>query len=246
MRSHSEVPGVRTSTCELGWELDAVYRNRWIGTLPFFSLPTHLPSVGLCDPLLGELKLFPMTSCLLFLNSSLLCIWFIKFIFSRIPNHDSWLQIIHGPLPEEVVPELSDLAESSGKLKEIQAFGLDSLTFWFIRSSIFFKDLQIILVIRTTDLEKRIKFPTIWSKFTLQLHNPLESSVYLPGSKTADASARIYLHVGPPEDVLSHDLLLQASLVLLKSRLFFDVSLQLSYCYHPFLDLLYILICATC
>ena len=193
------------------------------------SLPTHLPSVGLCDLLLGELKLFPMTSCLLFLNYSLLCIWFIKFIFSRISNHDSWLQIIHGPLPEEVVPELSGSAESSGKLKEIQVFGLDSLTFWFIRSSIFFKDLQIILVIRTTDLEKRIKFPTIWSKFTLQLHNPLESSVYLPRSKIADNSAPIYLHVGPPEDVLSHDLLLQASLVLLKSRLFFDASLQLSH-----------------
>ena len=65
------------------------------------------------------------------------------------------------------------------------------------------------------------------TQFTLQLHNPLESFVYLPGPKIADNSAPIHLHVGPPDEVLSCDLLLQLSLVLLKSHLFFDVSLQL-------------------
>ena len=90
-----------------------------------------------------------------------------------------------------------------------------------------FKDLQIILIIRLTDLEDRFKFFTIWLKFTLQLHNPLESSVYLPGSKIAHNPALIYLHAVPPEEVLPPSLLLQPALVLLKSHLFFNVSLWL-------------------
>lgn len=246
MRSPSEVPGVRTSTCELGWEVDAVCHNRWIGTLPFFSLPAHLPSVGLCDPLLGELKLFPVIPCLLFLNSSLLCIWFIKFIFSRIPNHDSWLQIIHGPLPEEVVPELSGLAESSGKLKEIQVFGVNSLTFWFIRSSIFFKDLQIILVIRTTDLEKRIKFITIWSKFTLQLHSPLESCLFTRFQNCWHFCPNIsscWITWGGSLSWPTSPTVSSPSQV---PSFLWRLPTTLSHCYHPLLDLLYILICATC